>query len=332
MKMKDTRKFFIAGGAGFIGSHMANALIKKGEVTVYDNLTSGRMEHLVRYRDNPRFQFIKGEVGDLKALTAAMQGHSLVCHFAANPDIARSMIETDLDLREGTLLVYNVLEAMRINGVNEIIYSSGSGIYGDLGTLPAAEDFGPLMPISLYGAGKLAGEGLISAFCHLFGMRGWVFRFANVVGERQTHGVGYDFIKKLRADPSRLEILGDGSQSKSYIHVSDVIAAMLFAYENARERINIFNVATDDYLEVSSIAKIVIEEMGMEGVELNYSGGDRGWKGDVPKVRFNLDKIHSLGWKAKYNSQEAIRMSVREMLKDQFSGPGAVNSQCNALS
>ena len=307
-------KYFITGGAGFIGSNIVDALMKRGGVTVFDNLTSGKMDHLVQHRDNLDFQFVEGEIGDLDHLTRAMKGHDAVCHFAANPDIARSMLETDLDIREGTILTYNVLEAMRKNGVKEILYPSGSGIYGDLGTTATAEDFGPLLPISMYGASKLACEGLISAFCHMFEMRGWAFRFANVVGERQTHGVGYDFINKLKANPAELAILGDGTQSKSYIHVSDVIRAMLFAYENADERVNIFNVATDDYIDVSTIAEIVIEEMGLDGVKLNYSGGDRGWKGDVPKVRFDLAKIHGLGWKSKYNSDEAIRLSIREML------------------
>jgi len=307
-------KYFIAGGAGFIGSYMADALMKRGGVTIFDNLTSGRMEHLAQHQNNPGFTFIEGEIGDLDHLTRAMKGHDLVCHFAANPDIARSMLETDLDIREGTILTYNVLEAMRKNGVKEILYPSGSGIYGDLGTTPTAEDFGPLLPISMYGASKLACEGLISAFCHMFEMRGWAFRFANIVGGRQTHGVGYDFINKLKADPTELAILGDGTQSKSYIHVSDVIRAMLFAYENADERVNIFNVATDDYIDVSTIAEIVIEEIGLDGVKLNYSGGDRGWKGDVPKVRFNLDKIHRLGWDARYDSREAVCLSIREML------------------
>ena len=307
-------KYFITGGAGFIGSNMADALMERGEVTVFDNLSSGRMEHLVQHRDNPGFNFVEGEVGDLDHLIRAMEGHDVVCHFAANPDIARSMLETDLDIREGTILTYNVLEAMRKNGVKEILYPSGSGIYGDLGTTATAEDFGPLLPISMYGASKLACEGLISAFCHMFEMRGWAFRFANVVGERQTHGVGFDFINKLKADPAELAILGDGTQSKSYIHVSDVIIAMLFAYENADERVNIFNVATDDYIDVSSIAGLVIEEMGLTEVHLVYSGGDRGWKGDVPKVRFNLDKIHRMGWDARYDSREAVCLSIREML------------------
>ncbi len=251
----------------------------------------------------------------------------MVCHFASNPDIARGAVETDLDLKEGALLTYNVLEAMRRTGVGEIIYASGSGVYGDVGDTPTPEDFGPLLPVSMYGAAKLAGEALVSAFGHLFDIKGHIFRFANVVGKRQTHGVGYDFIRKLREDPKRLLILGDGRQSKSYLHVSDAVEAMFFAAANSPERVGIFNVASGDYLDVAAIAQIVIEEMGLSGVSIEYAGGDRGWKGDVPVVRFDLSKIHRLGWKARYGSQEAVRRSVREMLSnDLFAGD---NNQYN---
>ncbi|HOO77042.1 MAG TPA: NAD-dependent epimerase/dehydratase family protein [bacterium] len=308
---------FIAGGAGFIGSHMAAALMERGPVTVYDNLSSGSLEHLKAVRSREGFRFLKGEVGDLESLRRAMAGHDLVVHLASNPDIARSMVETDLDLREGTLLTYNILEAMRLTGVPVILYASGSGVYGDVGLVPTPEDFGPLLPISLYGASKLAGEGMISAFSHMFGLRGFIFRFANVVGARQTHGVGYDFIRKLDKNPKALEILGDGSQSKSYIHVSDVVRAMLHVLDRSRERLDVFNIATGDYIDVGGIAAIVIEEMGLAEVELDYTGGDRGWKGDVPKVRFVLDKIFSLGWRPCLNSAEAIRNSVREMLEEE---------------
>jgi len=273
-----------------------DALISRGAVTVYDNLSSGRLSYLSRHRDNPDFTFIEGEIGDLEYLARSLKGHDAVFHFASNPDIARGMRDTYLDLKEGTLLTYNVLEAMRRGGAKEIVYSSGSGIYGDLGLRATPEDFGPLLPISMYGASKLAGEGLISAFCHMFDMKGYVFRFANVVGERQTHGVGYDFIRKLRENPGELPILGDGSQSKSYIHVSDVVRAILFVREHAREKVNIYNVATDDYIDVKAIAKLTAGLMGLKNVRYRFSGGDRGWKGDVPVVRFNLDKIHKLGW------------------------------------
>lgn len=307
-------RYFITGGAGFIGSHMVDALIDRGQVTVYDNFSSGRREFLAQHQGHPNLSIVEGDCGDLDHLKEAMAGHQMVIHYASNPDIARGFFETDLDLREGTILTYNVLEAMRVNGVGRILYTSGSGIYGDVGTTPTPEDFGPLLPISFYGASKLACEGLISAFCHQFDMQGYILRMGNVVGRRQTHGVGFDFINKLKRDPTRLEILGDGTQQKSYVHVSDVIAAHLFVAEHAREVVNLFNLATDDTLDVTSIAHIVIEEMGLSEVELVYTGGDRGWKGDVPQVRLPADKLKALGWRCGYDSAQAVRRSVREML------------------
>ena len=308
------KKYFVTGGAGFIGSHMVDTLIRKSQVTVFDNFSSGKIEYIARHQKNKKFKLIRGDLGDLDYLQRAVKNHDAVFHFASNPDISRSMVETDLDLREGTILTYNVLEAMRVNGIRDMLYTSGSGVYGDVGTTPTPEDFGPLLPISMYGASKLACEGMISAFSHLYDIRGYIFRFANVVGERQTHGVGYDFIEKLRKNPKELEILGDGKQSKSYIHVKDVINAMLFVYKHAFDRVNVYNIATDDYIDVTMIAKIVIQEMDLKDVKLRYTGGDRGWKGDVPKVRFNLDKIHRMGWRPMYNSREAVRKSIREML------------------
>ncbi len=308
-------KYFITGGAGFIGSHLVDRLIGEHRVTVFDNLSSGKMEFIFPHLEKENFKFVKGEAGDLEALAAAVSGHDVVCHLASNPDIARGAVETDLDLREGALLAYNVLEAMRRAGVKEILYASGSGVYGDVGDLPTPEDFGPLLPVSMYGAAKLAGEAILSAFCHLFDMRGHIFRFANVVGGRQTHGVGYDFLRKLKNEPRGLSVLGDGRQSKSYLHVSDAVEAMLFVAANSREKVGVYNVATDDYLEVASIAAIVIEEMGLKNVKLEYTGGDRGWKGDVPVVRFDLEKIRRLGWRARLGSAGAVRRSIREMLK-----------------
>lgn len=307
---------FITGGAGFIGSHMVDAIIDRGPLTVYDNLSSGSLDFLRNHLDHPNFNFVEGELSDLELVTKSMAGHERVIHYASNPDIARGMLETDLDIREGTLLTYNVLEAMRLTEAKEILYTSGSGIYGDVGTFPTPEDFGPLTPISFYGASKLACEGLISAFCFQYGMTGYILRMGNVVGGRQTHGVGYDFIRKLKKDSHSLEILGDGTQAKSYVHVSDVIAAMLFVIKQTSDTVNIFNMATDDVLDVTSIAKIVIAEMGLSGVELAYTGGDRGWKGDVPQVRLVLDKIHELGWASKLNSAQAITTSVRAMLSE----------------
>src|SRR5208337_4288987 len=221
-----TGRFFIVGGAGFIGSHFTDALLAKdgvAGVTIYDNLSSGREWHFARHLSNPKFRFFKGDVKDLEALKRAMDGCDVVIHLASNPDIARAATEPDIDFREGTFLTQQVVEAMRRNGGGRLLYASGSGVYGDLGLYEAEEDYGPLVPVSTYGASKLAGEALIASYCAMFGLTACAFRFGNVVGARQTHGVGFDFVRRLSTNPNCLQILGDGKQSKPYIHVSDVV-------------------------------------------------------------------------------------------------------------
>jgi UDP-glucose 4-epimerase len=247
-----------------------------------------------------------------------MRGHDVVIHLASNPDIARAAIEPDIDFREGTHLTNNVVEAMRRSGTLKILYASGSGIYGDLGELEAHEDYGPLVPISTYGASKLAGEALIAAYCHMFDFTGRVFRFGNVVGRRQTHGVGFDFLRQLLKNPRKLRILGDGSQSKSYIHVRDVVEAVLLAARSPLPSFSAYNVATGDYITVTEIAHLAVECASLDAkeVEFEYQGGSRGWKGDVPVVRLNTDRIRSLGWKCCSGSREALRDSMLEMLAD----------------
>ena len=306
----------VTGGAGFIGSTMVDRLLEdeKNKVTVFDNFCSGQMSYIEKHLKNNRFKLIKGDLLDLNLVKKSLAGYDFVFHFAANPDISKAMIETDLDLKLGIIATYNLLEAMRLNGVKKIAFSSGSGVYGDVGNHEAKEDYGPLLPTSMYGASKLGTEGIISAFCHMFDMQSWAFRFANVVGKNQTHGVGFDFIKKLKQNPNKLTILGDGKQSKSYVHVSDILDAMLFIIKNTNEVVNIYNVASGDYITVTEIVKIVVEEMGLKNIQFEYTGGSKGWKGDVPIVRFNLDKIYKLGWKVKYNSREAVIKSIREML------------------
>jgi len=259
-------KYFITGGAGFVGSHMVDRLLtnKNNEVVVFDNFCSGQRSYLSHHVNDLRLQIIAGDMLDLDAVKEAVRGCDFVFHFAANPDIAKSMIQTDLDLQQTVISTYNLVEAMRLNGVPKIAYSSGSGIYGDVGLTETAENFGPLLPVSMYGASKLSAEGIISAFCHMFDLQAWIYRFANVVGGRQTHGVGFDLIRKLREDNIRLEILGDGNQSKSYIHVSDVVDAMLYVIEKVDDPVNVFNVATGDYITVNDIARFVVEEMGKE--------------------------------------------------------------------
>jgi UDP-glucose 4-epimerase len=243
----------IVGGAGFIGSHFLDHLLGSGQVecvTVYDNFTSGREWHLAAHMDDPRLHVVRGDVADLRLLTETMDGIETVIHLASNPDIARAATEPAVDFDEGTRLTHHVVEAMRMSGARRILYASGSGVYGDLGEHEAEEDYGPLIPVSTYGASKLAGEALIASYCFMFGLTGCVFRFGNVVGPHQTHGVGFDFLRRLLLDSSQLDILGDGSQSKSYIHVTDVVRAVLTAAELAPRPYCAFNVATGDYVTV----------------------------------------------------------------------------------
>jgi UDP-glucose 4-epimerase len=314
-------RFFIVGGAGFIGSHFTDVLLAKDgvdSVTIYDNLTSGRKWHFAKHLANPKFKFAKGDVKDLEVLKRAMDGSEVVIHLASNPDIARAATEPDIDFREGTYLTERVLEAMRLTSAKRILYASGSGVYGDLGMVEAGEDYGPLVPISTYGASKLAGEVLISSYCHMFDMTACVFRFGNVVGPRQTHGVGFDFVRSLRAEPGRLRILGDGGQSKSYIHVEDVIAAVLTAHENTPQKFQTYNVATGDYITVKEIAELAVECVGLDRnkVKFEFAGGNRGWKGDVAVIRLNTDRIRGLGWQNKRNSREALRESMNALIRD----------------
>jgi UDP-glucose 4-epimerase len=314
-------RFFIVGGAGFIGSHFTDMLLAQDgvkSVTIYDNLTSGREWHFAKHSSNSKFKFVKGDVKDIESLKRAMDGSEVVIHLASNPDIAKAATEPDIDFREGTYLTERVLEAMRLTSAKRILYASGSGVYGDLGMVEADEDYGPLVPISTYGASKLAGEVLISSYCHMFDMTACVCRFGNVVGPRQTHGVGFDFVRSLRQDPARLKILGDGGQSKSYIYVEDVVAAVLTAYEKTPQRFQTYNVATGDYITVKEIAELAVECLGLDRskVKFEFTGGDRGWKGDVAVVRLNTDRIRGLGWRNKKNSREALRESMNALIRD----------------
>lgn len=311
----------IVGGAGFIGSHFVDRLLAAGateQVTVFDNFSSGRKWHLAHHAEDPRLRVIRGQASDLDQLAATLAGSEVVIHLASNPDIARAMTEPSIDFDDGTLLTHRVLEAMRLSGARRILYASGSGIYGDLGELEVDEDHGPLVPISTYGASKLAGEALISAYCHMFGLTGCVFRFGNVVGPRQTHGVGFDFVNRLLEDPGSLRILGDGKQSKSYVHVSDVVDAVLLANVGSPRPFATYNVATGDYITVIAIAEIAVEVMGFdpESVTYQFTGGDRGWRGDVPVVRLNTDRIRALGWANAMSTAEALRASMESMLAD----------------
>jgi UDP-glucose 4-epimerase len=303
---------FVAGGAGFIGSHLTRELLRRPghEVVVFDNLASGSASHLDGLLDDPRLRLVEADLREGEQVVEAMRGADHVYLFAANPDIAAAVEDPGIDFWQGTYLTHNVIEAVRINGVRRITYASGSGVYGDRGAQEVDEEFGPLIPVSTYGASKLGCEAMLAAYAHMFGIDAVVFRFANVVGARQTHGVTYDFVRGLLENPGALRILGDGRQSKSYIHVSDVVSAMLLLTARGWGGFEIFNVGTDDYVTVNQIAELVVERMGLVGVRYQYTGGSRGWKGDVPIVRFRSDKLTALGWRCGHSSIEALRDSI----------------------
>jgi UDP-glucose 4-epimerase len=319
------RRVCVVGGAGFIGGHFVDRLLASNgceQLTVYDNLSSGRAWHLAAHETDARLKVINSDVRDLEHLAAAVDGHDTMIHLASNPDIARAMTDPAVDFDQGTLLTHHVAEAARRGGVEMVLYASGSGVYGDLGYREATEDHGPLVPVSTYGASKLAGEALLASYAAMFGIAARAFRFGNVVGPRQTHGVGFDFIRRLLADPRRLRILGDGQQSKSYIHVDDVVEAVLHAAGLATDAFAVFNVATGDYVTVTEIAELAVDIAGLPagGTQFEYTGGDRGWKGDIPVVRLNTDRIRALGWKNQRTSLQALRASMESVLVDAREG------------
>lgn len=321
----DLRSVCIVGGAGFIGSHFADHLLADEtteRLTIFDNLSSGREWHLAEHRGDPRLQIVRADVRDGKALAAALDGVDTVIHLASNPDIARAATEPSIDFEQGTVLTHLVLEAMRSSGARQILYASGSGVYGDLGEREAHEDHGPLAPVSTYGASKLAGEALIASYCAMFDLVGCSFRFGNVVGARQTHGVGFDFVRRLLTNPSELVVLGDGNQSKSYIAVSDVVRAVLLASAAAPRPYSVFNVATGDYVTVREIAGLALDVLGLSPAStmLRFTGGDRGWKGDVPVVRLSTERIRRLGWANQLSSAEALKGALLSLVKDARAG------------
>jgi UDP-glucose 4-epimerase len=308
-------KAFVSGGAGFIGSHLVDSLLKNGHsVTVYDNLSSGDKQFIQHHLHQENFTFIKADLLDLKRVKKEMQDHDIVFHLAANPHVRLGEKQTDLDLNQGIVATYNILEAMRQSSIKKIVFSSSSVVYGETQEPSLPETYGPTLPISLYGAGKLGAEGLISAFCGTFDFQTWIYRFANVVGARGTHGVIVDFIEKLRKNPHELEILGDGKQCKPYLYVSDCVDGILFGFAHASEKMNLFNLSCDTTTTVTRIAEMVAEEMGLSNVSFNYTGGIRGWKGDVPRFQLDARKMNKLGWKATLTSDEAVRKAIRDVL------------------
>jgi UDP-glucose 4-epimerase len=297
---------FVTGCAGFIGSTLADRLLRDGhEVVGYDNMSTGQDRFLEAARGHAKFSLVRGDILDAAALTAAMAGSEFVFHFAANADVRFGTDHPRRDLEQNTIGTFQVLDAMRVNGVKKIAFSSTGSVYGEAPVFPTPEDAPFPIQTSLYAAAKTAGEGLIQAFCEGFGMQGWIFRFVSILGERYSHGHVFDFYKALRGDPTRLRILGNGKQRKSYLYIQDCIAAMLCAIERARSKVNIFNLGTDEYVEVNDSVGWICEALGI-APERSYTGGERGWIGDNPFILLDCARIRALGWAPSLTIREGI--------------------------
>ncbi|HTY14165.1 MAG TPA: NAD-dependent epimerase/dehydratase family protein [Methanoregulaceae archaeon] len=303
----------VTGGAGFIGSHLVDTLVAQGnEVLVVDSLCAGRRECIARHIDTGVARFVRADLL-CDGWQEHIEGADRVFHLAADPDVRQSAIDPEPTMQNNIMATYRVLEAMRKYEVPEIIFTSTSTVYGEATVIPTPEDYAPLLPVSVYGASKLACEALISSYCYSFGMKAWIYRFANIVGGRSGHGVITDFIRKLKENPTELEILGDGKQVKSYLEVHECVAAMLFALRT-KGTVNIFNIGSEDWIDVKSIAEIVAEEMHLPDVKFRFTGGKRGWVGDVPKMQLSIDRIKGKRWKPQIGSRESVRLAVRDLL------------------
>ncbi len=300
----------ITGGAGFIGSHLADRLLARGHrVTVYDNLSTGFVEFLGDARSQPGFTLIEGDLLDEAALAKALSGCDLVFHLAANADVRFGTAQPRKDLEQNTIATFNLLEAMRANGVRRIAFASSGSIYGETSVIPTPEDAPFPVQTSLYGASKLAGEGLIAAYCEGFDFQSWIFRFVSIVGERYTHGHVFDFYKSLARDPTTLHVLGNGRQKKSYLYVADCVEAMLAALERAQDKVNVFNLGTEEYVQVEDSIAIITAHLGLSP-RRTYAGGERGWIGDNPFIFLDTTRIRALGWAPRVGIRQGIIRTV----------------------
>jgi UDP-glucose 4-epimerase len=310
----------VTGGAGFIGSHLVDTLVaRKSRVTVIDSLGSGSKKNLARHLGKGKVTLLVADLlGD--GWQDTFEGADRIWHLAADPDVRQSALAPEGPVSNNITATFRVLEAMRRYHVPEIAFTSTSTVYGEADVLPTPEEYTPLEPISIYGATKLACEALISAYCHSFSMRSWIFRFANIIGARSGHGVIPDFIKKLADNPRELPILGDGNQKKSYLEVQECVDAMLFATGYAGATVNTFNIGSEDWIDVKEIAGIVAKEMALSGVRYSFTGGERGWVGDVPKMQLSIARMKALGWRPRHGSRESVRMAVAAIFAEQNQG------------
>jgi len=320
----------VTGGAGFIGSHIVDALLAENkEVVVLDNLSSGRLENLPQPRNRDHLSLVKGDLKEFVDYDELLDGVSAVYHYAANPEVRVGEVEPSVHFEENLLATFNLLEGMRMTGkAKTVIFASTSTVYGEANELPTPEDYGPMLPISTYGASKLGCESLISAYAYTHGMRGLILRLGNCIGPRSGHGVLADFIQKLKDNPRKLEVLGDGRQTKSYVHVSDCIAATFIALNSflqSKKKIDVYNLSSPDQVSVKRIAEIVIKEMGLKDVEVKLTGGvdgGRGWLGDVKVMHLSVEKLSKLGWQPKLNSEQAVQRAAKELLGRRVRGEG----------
>ena len=307
----------VTGGAGFIGSHLVDFLMERGEeVHVLDNLSSGSLSNVDRWIDNKNFSLVIGDLLDVDAIGRAIKGCSTIYHMAANPEVRSSRASPQDHFEQNVLATFNLLEVIRLSGdVKFLTFASTSTVYGEANVVPTPETYGPLKPISLYGASKLASEALIASYANMYGFRCLLIRLANVIGSRSNHGVIYDFVQKLRSDPRKLVVLGDGSQSKSYLHVSDCIRGLVKCSEESQDKCVILNLGSEDRVDVLSIANIVVEAMSLSDVEISLTGGvdgGRGWQGDVKLMQLDVEKVMSFGWNPLLNSYEAVKKTVMQ--------------------
>lgn len=314
-------KVLVTGGAGFMGSHLVDALMKRQiNVQVIDNLSSGSLLNITRWLNHQNFKFIQGDLLNADYAAKAVEGCETVYHLAANPEVRVGSINPDVHYQQNVAATYTLLEAVRRAGcVKNFVFTSSSTVYGEAAKIPTLEDYAPLKPISVYGASKLACEALISAYAYTYGFKALIYRLANIVGPRSRHGVICDFIQKLRKNPRELEVLGDGTQSKSYLYISDCIEAMLLGFEKSKTQVEIYNIGSEDMVDVKTIAQIVIDEMGLKNVELIFTGGvdgGRGWIGDVKNMLLDISKLKSIGWKPKLNSKQAVKETTRHLIAE----------------